>query len=219
VGGEIITGQGKSKIEVKWRSVGVQQLGVIQENICGTSALIVQPVTITSAPAQPGTIQGNTIVGLGIQTYEVPNQPEVNFQWEISGGDIIQQGQGTTRVEVNWLSEGIRTLKVTPQNECNDGPAQTLAVNVNIITSIPEQLETGVKIYPNPSDGQVYLELKDAKIWESVQLVNSFGQVVKRVELGGIQERIKFENLRKGLFIIQLQNKNELRQYKVIVNR
>ncbi len=219
VGGEIITGQGKSKIEVKWTSVGVQQLGVIQENICGTSALIVQPVTITSAPAQPGTIQGNTIVGLGIQTYEVPNQPEVNFQWEISGGDIIQQGQGTTRVEVNWLSEGIRTLKVTPQNECNDGPAQTLAVNVNIITSIPEQLETGVKIYPNPSDGQVYLELKDAKIWESVQLVNSFGQVVKRVELGGIQERIKFENLRKGLFIIQLQNKNELRQYKVIVNR
>lgn len=219
MGGEIITGQGKSKIEVKWTSVGVQQLGVIQTNICGTSAPIVQPVTITSAPAQPGTIQGNTIVGLGIQTYEIPNQPEVNFQWEISGGGMIQEGQGTTRVEVNWLSEGIQTLKVTPQNECNDGPTQTLAVNVNIITSIPERLETGIKIYPNPSYGEVYLELKDATIWESVQLINSFGQVVKRVELGGIQERIKFENLRGGLFIIQLQNKNELKQYKVIVNR
>jgi len=219
VGGEILTGQGKSKIEVKWTSVGVQQLGLIQENTCGTSALIVQPVTITSAPAQSGTIQGNTIVGLGIQTYEISSQPEVNFQWEISGGGIIQQGQGSNRVKVNWLSEGVQTLKVTPQNECNDGPAQTLAVNVNIITSIPEQLETGIKIYPNPSDGQVFLELKDATIWESVQLINSFGQVVKRVELGGNQERIKFENLGKGLFIIQLQNKNELRQYKVVVNQ
>jgi len=218
-GGEIISGQGKSKIEVKWTSSGVQQLGVIQENTCGKSALIVQPINITSAPAQPGTIQGSAIVGLGIQTYEIPIQPEVNFQWEISGGGVIQQGQGSNRVEVNWLTEGIQTLKVTPQNECNNGPAQTLAVNVNIITSLPEQLETGVKIYPNPSDGRVYLELKDATIWESVQLINSFGQVVSRVELGRTQERIKFENLGKGLFIIQLQNKNELRQYKVIVNQ
>jgi hypothetical protein len=192
---------------------------VIQENTCGKSALTVQPINITSAPAQPGTIQGSGIVGLGIQTYEIPNQPEVNFQWEISGGGVIQQGQGSNRVEVNWLTEGIQTLKVTPQNECNNGPAQTLAVNINIITSLPEQLETGVKIYPNPSDGRVYLELKDATIWESVQLINSFGQVVSRVELGRTQERIKFENLGKGLFIIQLQNKNELRQYKVIVNQ
>jgi hypothetical protein len=92
-------------------------------------------------------------------------------------------------------------------------------VNVNIITSLPEPLETGIKIYPNPSYGRVYLELKDATIWESVQLVNSLGKVIKRVELGGIQERIEFENLGKGFFIIQLQNKNELRQYKVIVNR
>jgi hypothetical protein len=92
-------------------------------------------------------------------------------------------------------------------------------VNVNIITNLPEQLETGIKIYPNPSDGRVYLDLKDATIWESVQLVNPFGQVVTRIELGGIQEIIKFENLGKGLFIIQLQNKTELRRYKVIVNR
>lgn len=219
VGGEIMTGQGKSKIEVKWTSGGVQQLGVIQENTCGKSAPIVKTINITTVPAQPGTIQGNAIVGLGPQTYEIPNQPEVNFRWEISGGGVIQQGQGSNRVIVNWLSEGIQNLKVTPQNECNDGTAQTLAVNVNIITNLPEQLETGIKIYPNPSDGRVYLELKDATIWESVQLVNPFGQVVTRIELGGIQEIIKFENLGKGLFIIQLQNKTELRRYKVIVNR
>jgi photosystem II stability/assembly factor-like uncharacterized protein len=219
VGGEILSGQGKSKVEVKWTGTGVQQLGVIQENACGKSDSIVKLINITSAPVQPGTIQGNTIVGLGPQTYEIPNQPEVNFRWEISGGGIIQQGQGSNRIVVNWLSEGIQTLKVTPQNECNDGPAQTLAVNVNIITSLPEPLETGIKIYPNPSDGRVYLELKDATIWESVQFVNSLGQVIKRVELGGIQEIIEFENLEKGFFIIQLQNKNELRQYKIIVNR
>lgn len=217
-GGEIITGQGKSKIEVKWTSNGVQQLSVIQENDCGKSASVEKPINVTSAPSQPGAIQGNALVGLGIQTYEVPNQPGVNYRWEISGTGIIQQGQGSNRVVINWLSEGSQTIKVTPQNECNDGTAQTLAVNVNIITSLPEEIEMGIKIYPNPSNGRVYLELKDARIWESVQLVNSFGQVVTSVDLGGVQGRIMFENLGRGLFIIQLQNKNELRQYKVIVN-
>lgn len=219
VGGELIAGQGKSKIEVNWTSSGIQQLEVIQENACGISTPVVKQINVTSAPLQPEKIQGNTVVGLGLQTYEIPIQAEVNYQWEIAEGGVIQQGQGSNSVVVNWLNEGIQTLKVTPQNECNDGPAQTLEVIVNIITSLPEQLETGIKIYPNPSKGQIYLELKDATVWESVQLVNSFGQVIKRVELGGTQSKIEFENLSTGLFIIQLQNKNELKQYKVIVNR
>ena len=62
-----------------------------------------------------------------------------------------------------------------------------------------------------------YLELKDPTIWESIQLINSIGQVIQEVELGRLQQKIEFKNLGKGLFIVQLQNKNELKQFKVLV--
>jgi hypothetical protein len=43
VGGEILQGRGKSKIEVKWTNIGVQQLGVIQgKTAVAKSALILQ---------------------------------------------------------------------------------------------------------------------------------------------------------------------------------
>jgi hypothetical protein len=110
-------------------------------------------------------------------------------------------------------------IKVTPQNECNDGQSRILAVKINLITHLPEELETGVKIYPNPSSGKVYIELKDPKIWKVIRLINSLGQVIQDVELGLLQQKIEFENLNTGFYIIQLQNRNEVKQFKVIVKK
>jgi len=218
-GGELTDGQGKSKAAIKWTGNGTQQITVIQENTCGKSEPIQKTINVSSAPLQPGPIEGSAIVALGLQSYEVPNEPEVNFRWELSGGGVIQQGQGSSRVIINWQTESEQIIKVTPQNECNDGQSRILAVKINLITHLPEELETGVKIYPNPSSGKVYIELKDPKIWKVIRLINSLGQVIQDVELGLLQQKIEFENLNTGFYIIQLQNRNEVKQFKVIVKK
>jgi hypothetical protein len=107
---------------------------------------------------------------------------------------------------------------VTPQNECNEGVSRALDVNVNIITALPEKEISGIKVYPNPSAGILFIEFEGSSNWESLRLVNSIGQEIQKFQQTGNMDRIRIENLKKGLYIIQLQSKNSISQYKVIVN-
>nr|WP_075349996.1 YCF48-related protein [Algoriphagus marinus] len=217
-GGEITSGQGSASILVEWSLEGNQLVSVTQENICGKSNPIELPILVTAAPPQPSEIVGESQTGLGDQFYEVELQNEVNFIWEISGEGIIEQGQGSNRVLVTWQNEGDFQLKVTPQNECNEGVTRVLDVNVNIITALPEKEITGIKIYPNPSSGIIFIEFEGSSSWESLLLVNSISQEIQSFQQTGTIDRIRIENLKKGLYIIQLQSKNSISQYKVIVN-
>ena len=217
-GGEIISGQGSESILVEWSSEGNQLVSVSQENGCGKTNPIEIPILVTAAPPQPSEIVGESQTGLGDQFYEVEFQNEVNFKWEISGGGVIEQGQGSNRVLVSWQNEGDFQLKVTPQNECNEGVSRVLDVNVNVITALPEKEISGIKVYPNPSAGILFIEFEGSSNWESLRLVNSIGQEIESFQQTGNMDRIRIENLKKGLYIIQLQSKNSISQYKVIVN-
>jgi len=217
-GGKITAGQGSSSVLVEWTSAGPQSISVIQENDCGKTNAIQKLIQVTVAPTQPSQIEGAAQTGLGIHTYEVTLQNEINFRWEISGGGIIQQGQGTNRVLVSWQSEGDFQLKVTPQNECNDGTARVLGVNVNVITSLPEKEISGVKVYPNPSTGMIFVEFDGSSNWESLILINSIGQRIQSVDRSENQDKIRLENLQKGLYILQIQSKSSTAQFKFIVN-
>jgi photosystem II stability/assembly factor-like uncharacterized protein len=218
IGGTITAGQGSASILVEWTAEGTQSMSVIQENNCGKTNAIQKLIQVTAPPRQPSQIQGDAQTGLGIHTYEVTLQNEVNFRWEISGGGIIQQGQGTNRVLVSWQSEGDFQLKVTPQNECNDGMARVLEVNVNVITSLSEKEISGVKVFPNPSSGVIFVEFKGSSRWESLILINSIGQEIQSLNRSQNQDQIRIENLQKGLYILQVQSKSSIAQYKVIVN-
>lgn len=149
----------RASILVEWTAKGTQSTSVIQENNCGKTNAIYKLMQVTGQPSQ---IQGDAQTGLGIHTYEVTLQNELNFRWEISGGGIVQQGQGTSRVLISWQSEGDFQLKVTPQNECNDGIARVLEVNVNVITSLSEKEISGEKVFPNPSSGVIFVEFKNS---------------------------------------------------------
>ncbi len=216
-GGQISGGQGTAKLLVNWTTAGTQMLSVVQENECGITVPIQKIISVAAAPSMPSPIEGESQVGLGRQFYEVDPLPEVNFKWQLSGGGIIEQGQGTNRISVIWQKEGDYLLKVTPQNECNDGPDRNLAVNVNVITSIPEKEISGVKVYPNPSSGNVYVDFEGASDWEFLQVINSLGQEIQLINRNENHGRIQIEHLRKGLYILQLHSKNSIVQYKVIV--
>lgn len=170
------------------------------------------------APSQPSQIEGAAQTGLGIHIYEVTLQNEVNFRWEISVGGIIHQGQGTNRVLVSWQSESNFELKVTPQNECNDSTARVLGVNVNVITSLLEKEISRGKVYPNPSTGVIFVGFDGSSNWESLILINSINQRIQSVDRSENQDKIRLENLQKGLYILQIQSKSSTAQYKFIVN-
>jgi photosystem II stability/assembly factor-like uncharacterized protein len=217
-GGEVVVGQGTSEIQVKWSAAGSHELQVILENACGKTAPMIRPISVNIPPDQPGNIQGEIQTGLWETEYEVPAQENVNFKWKISneGGRIIQ-GQGTEKVAVLWEKEGDFQLTVIPENECNEGQARILDVNINVITALPEKEDLNIKVFPNPSSGTVKLHLESGN-YKSLQVINAFGQVVQSIDLSNDTKEITLENLPRGMNLIQLHTESNILIRKVIVN-
>ncbi len=168
-GGEISQGQGTHEVQIKWLQSGNQTISVVQENQCGIANPILQGIVVNSSPDQPSPISGEAQTGLGEQTYEIEVIPGLDYRWSLSeeAGKIIS-GQGTGKVVVLWEKEGDFELAVEAQNECNFGPKQILPVNVNIITALEPQADTHVKIYPNPSQGNLTISYSELDQWSGL---------------------------------------------------
>ncbi|MFN3998905.1 YCF48-related protein [Algoriphagus sp.] len=217
IGGEISSGQGTNKIEVKWDQAGDQLISVTQENRCGPSDPILKVVKVTAAPNQPSAISGQAQTALGEQYYEIAGLPGLDYRWTISGGGRIISGQGTKRVLVNWDAEGDFQLTVEAQNECGFGPKQNLAVNVNIITALEPSVANTLKIYPNPSYGTLTLSSPNLDAWSSLVIFNAMGQLIENRNISIGQSEIFLNGLPRGLILIQLQGKNGVLTRKVLV--
>ncbi len=104
---------------VNWTQQGVFTLSVTPQNSCGTGPARSVLITVNDFPPSPGPILGLDSVCLGSQTYAVPAQGGVNYNWTLSGGGgLIPSGSSAV---VNWTVPGTYTLTVTPVNTCGLG--------------------------------------------------------------------------------------------------
>lgn len=217
-GGEIKSGQGTSSISVLWTNSGDQKISVIASSLCGKSELIVKSIKANKTPDQPAAISGETITPLGRFVYQTTAIPGLNYRWSVSGGGKIISGQGSSTVTVDWEQEGKFEVTVEAQNECNFGPKRSLAVNVNIITALEPKPDLGkLKVYPNPSQGFATISSSTLDLFESIQVVNSLGQVVYRSLIQQGEKQHDIESLPRGLLYIQLAGKNGIITQKILV--
>lgn len=217
-GGEIQSGQGTSNISVRWIASGDQKIQVTASSPCGKSEPTFKSIKANKAPDQPAAIAGETITPLGQFTYQTTALPGLNYKWRISGGGKIISGQGSASITVNWEQEGQFEVSVEAQNECNFGPKRALNVNVNIITALEPKPSLGkLKVFPNPSQGQATVESTSLDVFESIQVINSFGQVVYHSSINQGDKQHDIDALPRGLLYIRLSGKNGVITQKVLV--
>ncbi len=217
-GGAIISGQNSSEVLIQWNETGEHILSLVLENRCGKSDPIFKTVSISSPPSQPSDIVGENQLGIGESIYQVENIAGLDYHWEISGnGGKINSGQGTNRVSIEWLVEGDYLLKVTPQNSCNFGEARELAVNVNIITGIEPETDLSLKIFPNPSHGNLTISSENLSVYEDIVILNTLGQEVHKKQIEEGQTEVYLTDLPRGLLMVRLRNKAKTVVRKVII--
>ncbi|MFD2199962.1 YCF48-related protein [Shivajiella indica] len=220
MGGEILEGQGESQIKVRWTGTTQSNVQVTPNNPCGQGQTFTKEIVVQSPPSKPSDISGPVMVGFTEEIYEITSVPEVNFQWTISGqGGRVLEGQGSNRITVIWEREGDFTITVTPMNGCNEGESNELSVNVNIITSIDEEIfqEENIKVYPNPSSGDFKINIQGITTIQQIRIVNAFGQTLNQVipEIG-IND-YQFRNLPQGYYNIIIQTREKEYIKKVLV--
>ena len=109
---------------------------VTANNSCGSTTAQTLAVSVSSAPAIPGTITGSPIVCRGINTtYSVAAvNGATSYTWTIPSG---WTGTSTTNsITVNPALVG-GNITVTANNSCGSSQAQTLAVSTGAIPSAP----------------------------------------------------------------------------------
>ena len=120
-GGTILEGQGTSRIVVRWDTPGRNAVLVRGKNNCGNGGTIGLEVLVSTTPKNINEIQGEGVACFeSFVEYQVNDVPGTVFIWELTGG-VITEGQGTSKVKVQWTKGGQNELKIKPTNPCGEG--------------------------------------------------------------------------------------------------
>lgn len=122
---------------VIWQTPGTYTLTAVPQSLCGTGLPRTLTVQVSDVPDRPQLTTGDTLVCQGTQLYSVGTRSGVSYTWSISGGGTLTSS--ANNATVNWNTDGIHTLTVTPSNTCGNGLPLSLSANVG---SAPSPLDS-----------------------------------------------------------------------------
>lgn len=97
----------------------------------------------------------------------------------------------------------------------DDVSISTLPVGINDL----RQIEEGISIYPNPSNGQFNLVLSDRDlIGKRLQLYNTNGQLVKEEKISERQLQMDLEGYPKGMYYLTVTSSNSRITKKLVIH-
>jgi len=156
--GTITSGQGTDSIAVTWGNTGSGTVSVTYTSVMGCNPVNPSIKTITIIPRPVPTISGSTTVcvNAGPKTYFTEGGQQ-NYTWNISSGDSILGGQGTSQVSVQWSSAGSRWISVNYSSPagCQAVTPDTLHVTVSPVPDAASAI-TGPALLCVPAFWQEY---------------------------------------------------------------
>lgn len=113
-----------SSAQITWDSLGIFTLSVLPNNFCGNGPEQTLRVTVRKTPNQPIFSQKANEVCVGTQnSYNVLADPNLDYNWSLTGGGLLQQLGGQSFV--SWEATGQYQLTVAASNLCGTSPAAT----------------------------------------------------------------------------------------------
>ena len=85
-------------------------------------------------------------------------------------------------------------------------------------TSINENINNSVKTYPNPFSDNINIQFTDNDFSE-LRIYNTIGKLIFNKNIRGLNSiNINTKDFAKGIYILQLNNQNEINSYRIIKN-
>ena len=159
-------------------------------------------------------------------TYTIET-PDVHFVNNSNFADayLWDFDDGQTSTESNpdhtYLASGNYLVSLTATNKCGDH-IMTDNVEVQLVSVNENSPIENFKIYPNPSDGKIYLELDQLENeLISLEVVGINGKIIWKESFLNTSERyfIDLSNLSEGVYIVRLIESNNIRTAKLIVKK
>ncbi len=153
-------------------------------------------------------------------TDEVENDPLTYSVVEgpTNGSVSIDGDKATYSPNLNFNGEDSFTYKA------NDGTDDSNTATVSITVGDPLAIEYKTfinKIYPNPTDNEFIVELKDNSKVIKVEFVDFSGKIIipNKVELNNSSIRINVSNIIEGIYLLYITMDKEVNKVKVVIER
>lgn len=186
------------------------QEGQYTQTIPGTGCDTIVTINITEEQAPSVTILGNTQISANsTETYAIVQPQGYTITWSVVNGTILS-GQGTVSATIFWDGNGFGEVSVTVSNsDCS----YTTNLPVGLNVGISENLNTEVRITPNPSNGIFNIELNEPSF---LAVMDMQGKRVLETNGNG-RFSLNLNGFSKGTYILQVQTSKGLFAEKLIL--
>jgi hypothetical protein len=207
-------------------AAGVYNVEVTNANNC-TATSAATTVTISSAnqpslititsPTSNTTVQGSITITANVTD---PDGTIVLVEY-LDGNTVI--GTGTSApYSFDWTNPGegdhTITVRVTDSNGGITTSAPTVVISEPLATGIQSSSTLNASIYPNPSNGIVYIDTDADLSNASFTIVDVLGrEVVVSSVATGSGARIDVSNLNEGTYVIVIKQDNSIVRKKITV--
>ena len=168
--GAINSGATTPSVSVTWNNFSTGKICVNAENNCGLSDTTCLNININKIPDEP-TITGNaSVCPSSVATYTISAPVNgVSYQWTVPTGASIQNGQGTSSININWGSSTGGNICVTPSNSCGTGTNKCF--NVIVRNAAPDSIPIQGTKTVCPSETVTYSVAANASITQYTWIV------------------------------------------------
>ncbi len=171
----------------------------------GNGCLDFEAITINvSEPPQAGFSYSYELAGsaASVQFYNESINGK-DYIWSFGDGDssMVQSPSHEFGTDETY------TVCLTTRNGCSE---EQFCQEMNFSVLGVNDLEADISIYPNPSDGQVYLEIfNSTQAYHNIELFDFNGkEIYKREFTGGKLKRLELPYLRKGSYLVVISNES-----------
>ncbi|MFT5513662.1 MAG: ELWxxDGT repeat protein, partial [Bacteroidia bacterium] len=203
----------------KYSKAGAYTVQLIssENGLCSDTAtgnLFVSAEPATSAIHGPSTSDNDEESFTSNASTQNPNK----FEWSVTNGTIVS-GQSTKGITVKWnvrpTTGIIKLIETSPEGCIGNQVSKTCKVSRN--ASIKTVTNNTIVIFPNPSNGNVTLEIENPSDITQIEIVDCMGKVVYTTT--GIKAKNDLTlNISSGLYFVKLTGKSRQATERLLID-
>ncbi len=178
----------------------------------------------TSAPCSPLAIEGDTLVYVdktSTSTYSLAAfgwEPSIGFNWSIDDGATIRPDFAKSTLNWSEMGNSVRTLSVRAVNDAGESKPTLLKITTKVIvTAVDPTLPSYFKVYPNPAQLLVNIEVSSGLPLPSITWYEVSGKPI--LIPGNLKTGYDVSAVPAGIYLVRLQTEHHSEMKRIIISR
>jgi PKD repeat protein len=177
-----------------------------------TAKLTVMNANCSNVYSMPFTINAAPDAGFSVAKngrdakFTANSQVNVSkYEWDFNDGSTSNEANPDHVYQKAVVQTFKVCLKVTDLNGCASESCKDVMVD---IVSAKDVEMNGLAIYPNPTNGTIYINLGQNNGKVSIELMDMVGKTVKMVDtsMGGLNFRTDISDMAEGVYLVKVKN-------------